>query len=373
MARNIGFIGMSQPPQAPVHKLMHCLLGIGNMGYRMAGNIRTKMDHSATLYVFDLDRSSCERFIKEFGSFGPIKTGRSPKDIAQSSSTLISMLPMDKHVRSVYLDPMDGIIAAGPSHDRLTLECSTISVSTAQAVGKEIMDSGVAHYVDTPVSGGVMGAGAGTLSFFCGHPGPADSDGIAKRIKTTLDYMGASERIHFCGKLGNGLVSKVVNNYIGMSNLVIASEGLAFGLRHGVDIDTLQKCIKGSSGDSWMLDNASPAPGASPKSAASNGFRPGFATKLCIKDLTLAVQAAKEVGIPTKMGEVAIALYKQSEDDPRTSVSLKKHLTRPDHKLNAVLTLASRVLTLVQSGFTLTTKSMLLSTLKQTGIKRFKI
>ncbi|KIV98020.1 hypothetical protein PV10_01713 [Exophiala mesophila] len=289
------------------------------MGYRMAGNVRTKMDPTSTLHVLDIDKSVCDRFINEFGSFGPIKIGKSAKDIAQSSSTIISMLPMDKHVSSVYLDPVNGIIAAEPNPNRLALECSTISVSTAQAVGKEIMDAGVAHYVDTPVSGGIMGAGAGTLSFFCGYAGPADRDDMTKRIKSILDYMGASERINFCGKLGNGLVSKIVNNYIGLSNLVIASEGLSFGLRHGVDIHTLQQCIKGSSGDSWILNNTSPAPGAIPKSPASNGFRPGFTNALCIKDLTLGVEAAKEVGIPTKMGELAIARYKQSQDDPRTS------------------------------------------------------
>lgn len=292
------------------------------MGFQMAGNIRKKMPSSSTLYIFDVVEAACQRFIDKFDTFGPIKICRSSKEVAERSKTLITMLPVGDNAREVYLDPKDGIITASADADRLILECSTIDVPTALEIGKAITDAGTGIYIDSPVSGGVRGAEAGTLSFFCGFPtGDTESDPVAKRIWDTVCYMAASERVNFCGKLGTGLVSKTVNNYIGLSNIIVAAEGMAFGVRHGVDGKILRKCIRGSSGDSWAMDNAQPAPGVIEGSASSNGFQPLFTPRLCVKDVSLGIKAAQDVGIDATMGEVALKMYKRADEDPRTKVS----------------------------------------------------
>lgn len=292
------------------------------MGFQMAGNVRKKMAESATLHIFDVNNAACQRFVEKFSDFGSIIIASSSREVACSSTTVISMLPMDQHVRAVYLDKEAGVIAAPTDPGRLILECSTIGITTAQEVGEQIQKAGLGTYVDTPVSGGVGGAEAGTLSFFCGHSGAIDTEAVAKRIRHTVAWMGASERIHFCGHLGAGLASKIVNNYIGLSNIAVAAQGMAFGLRHGIDKDILYKCIKGSSGDSWVMDFAQPAPGIVAKCASSNGFRAGFTPRLCVKDITMGIKAAQQVGIDATMGEVAVKMFEKADQDLRTTVSL---------------------------------------------------
>ncbi|KAL1874112.1 hypothetical protein Plec18167_006046 [Paecilomyces lecythidis] len=292
-------------------------IGIGKMGFQMAGNIRKKMPATATLHIYDVNRATCDEFVQKFGAFGPIEIGKTSKDVAVHSKTVLSMVPMDAHARTVYLDKDNGVIGANTDSDRLILECSTISVATTREIGAEIIKSGVGHYVDTPVSGGVVGAEAGTLSFFCGAPG---GDPRAKRIRDVISWMANPQRINFCGSLGTGLVSKIVNNYMGLTNIAVAAQGMAFGLRYGMDPKTLYKCIKGSSGDSWAMDFAQPAPSIIPTSPSSNGFKPGFATPLCIKDISLGIKAAQQVGIDASLGETARKIYEKAEQDARTAV-----------------------------------------------------
>ena len=291
------------------------------MGYQMAGNVRKKMPPSATLHIYDVTEAPCRRFIDQFSSFGPIKIAQSCKEVAERSKTVISMVPNGKIVKEVYLNQEHGVIAATDDPDRLMLECSTIEVMVTQDIGRQIMSAGKGGYADTPVSGGTAGAEAGTLSFFCGSPGDKESDPIAKRIWDTVCWMGAAERVTFCGQLGSGLVCKIANNYIGLSNQVVAAEGMAFGIRNGVDRKILYRCIRGSSGDSWAMEFAQPAPGVLAHSRSSNGFQPGFSTRLCVKDIALGIQAAQTVGINASMGEMALKAFKTAEEDPRTTVS----------------------------------------------------
>lgn len=295
------------------------------MGFQMAGNVRKKMPSSATLYIFDVSNEACQRFVTSFGGYGPIEVTASSREVASKSSTVISMVPMDHHARAVYLDAETGVIAAPKDPERLILECSTIAIATTQDIGRKVMDAGVGTYVDAPVSGGVQGAVSGTLSFFCGHVGAVDwgvdVDPVARRVRDTVAWMGAAERINFCGHLGSGLACKVVNNYLLLGNLAVAAEGMAFGFRYGVDKETLNKSIRGSSGDSWVLSFASPVPGLVPGSASSNGFKAGFTSRLCVKDMNLAIEAAELVGIDATLGKVAVKHFEKADQDPRTAVS----------------------------------------------------
>lgn len=289
------------------------------MGFQMAGNVRKKMSSSTTLHIFDVNNEACKNFETQFSGYGPVNIAASSKELASRSSTVISMVPMDEHAQSVYLDPSTGVIAANPDDNRLILECSTINIATTQDIGRQIMKAGVGHYIDTPVSGGVRGAEAGTLSFFLGHSVFTDSTG--RRASEIVSWMGAAERINFCGSLGDGLVCKIVNNYIGLTNLGVAAEGLAFGLRHGVEKDVLYNCIKGSSGDSWILNFSNPVPGMVPESASSKGFKAGFTSRLCAKDIKLGIKAAQRVGIDPKMGEISMKYFEEADQDPKTTVS----------------------------------------------------
>ncbi len=292
------------------------------MGYQMAGNVRKKMQASATLHIFDVTVAACQRLLENFSSFGPILIAKSSKEVAERSQTVISMIPSGHNARQVYLDAESGVIAASKNANRLILECSTIEAIVTREIGNAVMDAGSGIYVDSPVSGGVAGAEVASLSFFAGTSRDKVSDPTGRRIWEIICYMGASERVTFCGQLGSGLVCKIVNNYIGLSNIVTAAEGMAFGLKHGVDRQTLYKCIKGSSGDSWVMDFAQPVPGIHAKSASSNDFRPTFTPRLCVKDVSLAIKAAQEAGINATMGETALKIYKQTDDDSRTTVSI---------------------------------------------------
>ncbi|KIW88089.1 uncharacterized protein Z519_11199 [Cladophialophora bantiana CBS 173.52] len=250
------------------------------MGFQMAGNVRKKMEGSATLHIFDVNRAACQQFAEKFCDFGSIRIASSSKEVANDSPTVISMVPMDQHCRTVYLDHETGVIAARADPNRLILECSTISITTTQEI---------------------------------------DQDPLAQRVKDVVGWMGAAERINFCGFLGARLVNKVVNNYIGLCNLAVAAQGMAVGVRHGMDKETLYRCIKGSSGDSWVLDFSQPVPGIIVRSTSSNGFRPGFTPCLCLKDISLAIKAAQEVGINATMGETALKEYEKADQDPRTT------------------------------------------------------
>lgn len=301
------------------------------MGFHMAGNVRKKMDRNSTLHIFDVNTAACQRFVETFSTYGPITIAGSAKDVARVSKTVISMLPMDQHARAVHLDRVDGIIAAPACSSRLILECSTLSIKTGREIGEQMMKAGAGAYLDTPVSGGVGGAEAGTLSFFCGYSDTEGTKAIANRTRDVLAWMGSAARIHFCGDLGAGLVSKIVNNYMGLGNLAVAAQGMAFGVRHGIDRKTLFQCIRGSSGDSWVWEFMQPAPGVIPRTASSQGFKAGFTPRLCVKDIGLGITAAQEVGIDATIGKVALELYKQADQDPRTSVSF--HLfSLPSHK-----------------------------------------
>ncbi|EXJ70660.1 uncharacterized protein A1O5_05650 [Cladophialophora psammophila CBS 110553] len=321
MTADIGFIGVCARRKSLNNDELTDI-GIGNMGFQMAGNVRKKMEGSATLHIFDVNGVACQRFVEKFCDFGSIRIASSSKEAANNSATVISMVPMDQHCRAVYLDHETGVIAARADQNRLILECSTISITTAKEIGNAIMEAGRGRYIDTPVSGGVGGAEAATLSFFCGYPNSADQDPLAQRVKDVVGWMGATERINFCGFLGAGLVSKIANNYMGLCNLAVAAQGMAFGMRHGMDKETLYRCIKGSSGDSWVLDFSQPVPGIVARSASSNGFRPGFTSRLCLKDISMAIKAAQEVGINATMGGTALKEYEKADQDPRTTVSL---------------------------------------------------
>lgn len=139
----------------------------------------------------------------------------------------------------------------------------------------------------------------------------------ASYIKPTLSMMGDPGKLFFCNQLGAGAAAKISNNYLcNVFELAIA-EAMAIGVRHGIDAKLLHDVIQNSSGQSFMGDRNNPVPGVLPGAPASNGFRPGFRIPLCIKDLALGVEAAKQVGIAPTMAEAALGVWRSAQEDPR--------------------------------------------------------
>ena len=287
----------------------------------MASNLRKKLPSSTTLYVFDVNQEPIQRLVKEFGGYGKIEAASSAKDLVSKVGTVLSSLPNGPIVRSVYLNSDNGVIAATKNPDRLLIECSTIEIESTQKLGKTIINAGLGTFVDATVSGGMWGANDGTLSFMVGHAEPTETDIIGKRVFEALSLVGEPGMITFCGGLGMGQVAKIAHNYITLANNLVATEGMAIGLKYGIDKEALFKCIRKGSANSWVMGLEQPVPGLVPEAPSSNNYKRAFAPSLSVKDLTIGIDAAKRVGINPTAGEAAIKAFRVVDADPRTHVS----------------------------------------------------
>ncbi|KAJ4157131.1 hypothetical protein NW754_008773 [Fusarium falciforme] len=296
------------------------VIGLGIIGYGMAANLRKKLPSSTKLHVLDINQEVIQRLINEFGSYGKIEVASSAKDLVSKVGTLLSSLPAGPHVRKVYLDPENGVIAGSKNPDRLLIECSTIEIESTKELGKTIIDAGLGTFVDATVSGGMWGANAGTLSFMVGHADPTDNptDKVGKRIFETLSLVGVPSTIAFCGGLGMGQVAKIAHNYITLANNLVATEGMAIGLKYGIDKKALFKCIREGTANSWVMGLEQPVPGLVPEAPSSNNYKRAFAPALSVKDLTIGINAAKKVGVNPTAGEAAIKAFREVDADTRT-------------------------------------------------------
>ncbi len=269
-------------------------IGIGNMGRPMARNL---VEAGHAVRAFDRAPAAMD---------GAVAAGASPAasvaEAVAGAQAVITMLPEGAHVRAVYLDD-DGILAV---LDRSTLlvDCSTIDVATARAVADRAESKGH-RMLDAPVSGGTRGAEAGTLTFMVGGPQPALEEALP-----LLEAMGRN--IVHAGGAGNGQAAKLCNNMMAAINVLGAAEGFALGESLGVERSVLYDIVSSSSGSSWMLTNACPAPGPLPDAPSSRGYPPGFKASLMAKDVRLALAAAGQAGATTPLGALASALYEQA-------------------------------------------------------------
>ena len=151
MGENYAFIGKEQC-LPPLKYFILTIVGLGAMGFAMAGNIRQKIPSSSTLYVYDVFQPTCERFVDEFKARGRVEIVKSPKEAASRAGVIISIVPTGNNVRQVYLDEKEGVIAGPKNPNRIILECSTIDSATARDVGEALMKADAGLYTDTPVS-----------------------------------------------------------------------------------------------------------------------------------------------------------------------------------------------------------------------------
>jgi 3-hydroxyisobutyrate dehydrogenase len=266
-------------------------IGLGNMGGPMAANL-LQAGHEVT--GFDLSAESLDRLVGAGG-----KPAASAAAAAAAADIVITMLPAGPHVRAVYLG--DGRILASARPGSLLIDCSTIDVETARAVGKAAAEAGRAM-LDAPVSGGVGGAAAGTLTFMVGG---AAAD--FARAEPVLQNMGKT--IVHAGPAGNGQAAKICNNMILGISMIAVCEGFALAEKLGLDWQRLFDISAKSSGQCWSMTNYCPVPGPVPSSPANRDYKAGFTAEMMLKDLKLAQQAAQGAGAATPMGANAAALY----------------------------------------------------------------
>ncbi len=272
-------------------------LGLGNMGGPMARNL-IAAGHS--LSVFDLSAEA----LQQLGEAGA-RPADSAADAAAGAEIVISMLPAGKHVASTYLGE-DGLLAQLAA-GTLVLDASTIDADTARQVAEAASARDIA-FMDTPVSGGVAAAQAGTLAFMCG--GTADA---FARARVVLAGMGSEAKIFHAGPAGAGQVAKAANNMLLAIHMIGTCEALAMGEANGLDPAVLSEIMKASSGNNWSLQVYNPWPGVMETAPASHGYTPGFMVDLMVKDLGLAAEVAENAGIDNQLGRLALERYRQHQ------------------------------------------------------------
>jgi 3-hydroxyisobutyrate dehydrogenase len=208
------------------------------------------------------------------------------------------MLPAGTHVREAWLGA--GGMAAASKPTAILIDCSTIDVATA----REVAAGCGRPFLDAPVSGGVMGAEAGTLTFMAGGPETA-----FHCVEPILRQMGRAA-IH-CGDAGAGQAAKACNNMILAATMIVTCEAFVLAEKLGLSHQALFDVASKSSGQSWSLTTYCPVPGPVPGSPANRDYAPGFASALMVKDLGLAQQAAAQTNAATPMGARALELYRE--------------------------------------------------------------
>ncbi|MBL0544093.1 3-hydroxyisobutyrate dehydrogenase [Aeromonas jandaei] len=273
-------------------------IGLGNMGGPMAANL-AKAGH--TVQVFDLVAHSVERAI----AAGCIAAGDA-REAVTNSDVVISMLPAGEHVRSLLLGESDGerggqdLLAALPA-GVLVIDCSTIDVASARQVGSAARARGL-RFIDAPVSGGVAGAAAGSLTFIVGGE-QADFDAA----KPVLACMG--QNLFHAGPLGAGQIAKMCNNMLLAIHMAGTAEALALGVKEGLDPAVLSTIMGKSSGNNWSLERYNPWPGVMENVPAARNYQGGFMTRLMVKDLGLAMALAEHAHSAVPMGALARNLF----------------------------------------------------------------
>ena len=260
-------------------------IGLGNMGGPMAANL-VKAGHE--VQGFDV-------------------TGKGPDGVAMDASAalaaegaevVLTMLPDGAILRRVAAEVIPAM-----TQGAVLCDCSTVDVDSARAVAAEAQAAGLMA-LDAPVSGGTGGAATGTLTFMVGGPAEAFA-----RAEPLFAAMGR-KAVH-CGDAGAGQAAKICNNMILGVTMIATCEAFALADRLGLDRGRMFDVVSTSSGQSWSMTTYCPAPGVGPASPADNGYRPGFAAELMLKDLRLSQMAAAGSGADTPMGALAADLYRR--------------------------------------------------------------
>lgn len=268
-------------------------IGLGNMGAPMATNLA-----NAGHQVTGFDTAAVQ--------LDAVTPAATAVLAVAGADAVITMLPNGQILRAVAAE-----IIAHMRPGAALIDCSTVDVESARAVAEMASTAGLLA-VDAPVSGGVGGATAGTLTFMAGG-----SEAAFELAKPLFDIMG-QKAVH-CGAAGAGQAAKICNNMILGVTMIATCEAFALADKLGLDRQKMFDVVSTSSGYSWTMNAYCPAPGVGPQSPADNGYKPGFAADLMLKDLGLSQQAAAAADADTPMGQAALELYRRfvEEEDGR--------------------------------------------------------
>lgn len=273
-------------------------VGLGNMGGPMSANLVAAGHH---VTGFDLAADALAA-----AAAAGVTVAETAAAAAADAEVVITMLPRGEIVRSALSGP-DGVLAALPA-GALVIDCSSIDVATTRELHQATAAAG-ASYLDAPVSGGVSGARAATLTFMVG--GNAET---LERARPLFEVMGS--KIVHAGAAGAGQAVKTLNQLLFGTTLAAVAEAFTLAAQLDLDPAILYNVVTSASGDCWAIRNFCPWPGVVPGSAADSGYEPRFSARLMSKDLHLAVDAAAAVGQELPVGSVAAALYAQLADRP---------------------------------------------------------
>ena len=265
-------------------------IGLGNMGGPMATNL---VKSGELVLGFDVVPAAREASARD-----GVQIVANAQSAVDDAEIVVTMLPGGQQVLSVWND-----IVPRARQGTLFIDCSTIDVDSARKAHALAAARGIAT-LDAPVSGGVGGATAATLTFMVGG-----SEHAFARGKPVLERMG--KRIVHCGEAGNGQVAKICNNLILGASMIAVSEAFVLGEKLGLSHQALFDVVSGSSGQCWSLTSYCPVPGPVPASPANNGYKAGFTAALMLKDLNLAKQAAQSAGAAAALGAHAGEIYEQ--------------------------------------------------------------
>src|SRR5271169_7019739 len=274
-------------------------IGLGNMGGPMAANL---VKSGERVLGFDVVEAS-----RQASASAGVQSVATARACVENADTVITMLPAGEHVLSVWNE-----VLPAANQGALFIDCSTIDVASARKAHDLAAERGVAT-LDAPVSGGVGGAKAATLTFMVGG-----SHAAFARGRPVLERIG--KRVVHCGEAGNGQVAKICNNMILGASMIAVSEAFVLGEKLGLSHQAMFDVVAASSGQCWSLTTYCPVPGPVPASPANNGYKAGFTAALMLKDLKLARAAAESVNAKTALSAHAAEIYERFAQENDTAL-----------------------------------------------------
>ena len=266
-------------------------IGLGTMGRPMARNL---LKAGYKLTVYDIDGAAVEAIVNDGAS-----PANSPREVAENSGIIVSMLPASQHSLAAASGP-DGYIA-GLREGATVIDMSTIDPDTTRQIA-EAVDRAGGTMLDAPVSGSSAWATTGELTIMVGG-----DEAVLDRHREILGHMGT--HIIHCGAIGMGETIKLANNLVAGISMVAVTEAFALGVAKGADPQVLFEVMSKASGNCWTLQTRCPAPGVVAESPVNDGFAPGFMTDLMYKDLGLALAAASQEKVPLALTAIAHEQY----------------------------------------------------------------
>lgn len=304
------------------------------------------------LYIYDISEQSTSLFLKEAATsntnnnnnnINNIHIAKSVSEVAQNSDIIITMLPAPQHVSGVYKEIINSFPNTNTNNDnsnggsvndsislkspeKIFIDSSTIDVQTSIDVSKLLVPLNF-RFFDAPVSGGVVGATNGTLTFMIGGVSSSSSSSSESSSSSSNDddqvytssvipiLSSMGKKLVPCGTSGLGLAAKLCNNYLLALTNIATSESFQLAKALGLDLNLYSGIVASATGRSWSSDVNNPVPGILDSAPASNDYKNGFGLPLMKKDLALAIQAAKQSNLPLLLGDDALNVYNTVEQD----------------------------------------------------------